>query len=71
MNPWDRHRRRQRPNAPSPGLWPLQPARLDSGDNMNDNKGLGTFHNDDEENSGKPPGQTNYIGPYVFVEYAG
>ena len=44
MNTWDRHGRGQRPDAPSPDLWHLQPDQPDSVD-------------DDEENKGKPPGQ--------------
>lgn len=68
LNTWDRHGRGRRPDAPSPDLWPLQPARLDSFDNMNDNKGLGTFHNDDEENSGKPPpGQAQIISDHMSL----
>lgn len=67
MNTWDRHGHGQRPDAPSPDLWHLQPARLDSGDNMYDNKGHGTFHNDDEENSGKPPGQAQIISDHMSL----
>lgn len=65
MNTWDRHGRGQRPDAPSPDLSHLQPARLDSVDNINDTRGLGAFHNDDEENRGKAAGQAQIISDHM------
>lgn len=53
MNTWDRHGRGQRPDAPSPDLWHLQPAQPDSVD-------------DDEENKGKPPGQAQNISDHML-----
>ncbi|XP_057837260.2 uncharacterized protein LOC131047398 isoform X3 [Cryptomeria japonica] len=61
MNTWERHGSGQRPDAPSPDVLYLQPSRSDSSDSVRNNRSLGIFNNDDEENTGKCIGQLKMI----------